>query len=88
MTLKATILTLLIAGCAAASPQDGAQVYKANCTRCHITMRPFSEKMTRTIVRHMRVRAELTQTEADAVLSYLLETVAPASAKRAALATK
>ncbi len=47
--------------------------YKANCTRCHVAPRKFSERATVTIMRHMRVRANLTQEEAEAILQYLTQ---------------
>ena len=34
-------------------------------------MRPYTAKMYRTIVRHMRIKAGLTKPEADAVLAFL-----------------
>jgi mono/diheme cytochrome c family protein len=52
---------------------DGEQVYKSNCTRCHNTPPALTERQTRAVVRHMRVRANLVAEEADAVLSYLAE---------------
>ena len=54
---------------------DGEQVYRTNCNRCHITIRTYPEKMSRSIVRHMRIKAGLTKPEADAVLAYLAENV-------------
>ncbi len=52
---------------------DGEQVYRSNCTRCHITIHTYPEKMSRSIVRHMRIKAQLTKAEADAVLGYLAD---------------
>lgn len=50
---------------------DGDQAYKANCSRCHLAARKFSERKMATIMRHMRVRANLTEEEAEAILRYL-----------------
>lgn len=47
------------------------QAYKANCTRCHAEVPKMDEKRTSTSVRHMRVRANLTKDEAEAILQYL-----------------
>jgi mono/diheme cytochrome c family protein len=82
--MKRGIAVLFLAATAElfASPIDGEQVYKSNCTRCHIAMHAYSEKMSRVIVRHMRVRAMLTQEEADAVLAYLLESSPEASSPK------
>lgn len=48
-------------------------VYKQNCTRCHSEVPKLDPKRTNTIVRHMRVRGNLTKDEADAILKYLTE---------------
>jgi len=45
--------------------------YKQNCTRCHSEVPKTNERMTRTILRHMRVRANIPQDEAKAILEYL-----------------
>ena len=58
----------------AARPIDGEQVYKSNCTRCHNTPPVLTERQTRVVVRHMRVRANLLAEHSDAVLDYLTET--------------
>jgi|RhiMetdeSRZDD1v2_1073273.scaffolds.fasta_scaffold376008_2 hypothetical protein len=50
---------------------DGDQAYKANCLRCHWEPRKFSEREMVTIMRHMRVRANLTSEETEAILKYL-----------------
>lgn len=68
-----------LSGCISAATLDGEQVYKSNCNRCHITIHTYSEKMSRSIVRHMRVKAMLTESEAAAVLAYLSDNVDPAS---------
>lgn len=52
---------------------DPDTVYKNNCTRCHSAVRQYSPSMTATIVNHMRVRANLTEAETNAVLQYLAE---------------
>ncbi len=60
------------------SVPDGEGVYKSNCTRCHITIRTYPKKMSRSIVRHMRIKALLTESEAEAVLAYLSDNYSPA----------
>ena len=47
--------------------------YKQNCTRCHSEVPPLSTRRTKTIVRHMRVRANLPADEAEAILQYLIQ---------------
>ena len=61
---------------AAPQPQtapDGEAVYKTNCTRCHNTPPSMNERQTRVVVSHMRVRANLTEVDAKAVMQYLAE---------------
>jgi hypothetical protein len=72
------VLTLLWVGTLSGAPavskaMDGEQVYKANCTRCHNTPPSMNERQTRVVVSHMRVRANLSARDADAVLRYLAE---------------
>ena len=47
--------------------------YKQNCTRCHSEVPPVSARRTKTIVRHMRVRGNITAEEAQAILQYLTQ---------------
>lgn len=57
----------------------GAQVYSDSCGRCH-NARPASERTDKewmAIVAHMRARANLSKTRADAVLAFLQATNAP-----------
>ncbi len=49
------------------------EAYKQNCTRCHNEVPKLDPKRTTTIMRHMRVRANLTRDEAQAILDYLKE---------------
>ena len=54
-------------------PVDGEQVYKTNCTRCHNTPPTLTERQTKAVVSHMRVRANLLATQAEAVRQYLMD---------------
>ncbi|MBI1895125.1 MAG: hypothetical protein HYZ57_12235 [Acidobacteria bacterium] len=55
------------------TPIDGDEAYKANCSRCHLPPRKFAPKKMATIMMHMRVRANLTAAETDAILKYLTQ---------------
>lgn len=91
MRTMRTILIALVAALAApvglnaqssAAIGQGAQVWAANCTRCH-NARPSSERTDGqwlTIVLHMRARANLTRADADLVATYLKATNQPESA--------
>jgi mono/diheme cytochrome c family protein len=83
MKTVALLILLGLSACLWGAPPDGDQVYKSNCNRCHITIRTYPEKMTRSIVRHMRIKAGLTKPEADAVLAYLAENFDPAQKSKA-----
>lgn len=72
----------------AASQQDpalmaqGAQVYLSTCGRCH-NARPASERTDRewmAIIAHMRARANLSRSNALAVLAFLTATNVPENA--------
>ena len=60
---------------------DPDEAYKNNCMRCHTSTQQYSPRMTKTIVMHMRVRANLTQQEAQAILKYLAEDVSGPTAR-------
>jgi cytochrome c1 len=53
----------------------GAEVYAANCGKCHSERYPSerTDEEWKLLVNHMRVRAGLTAKEAKAVLEYLQE---------------
>jgi len=58
---------------AQASPQqedDGERIFQQNCSRCHNAPEGFSPRISGTIVRHMRVRASLSQHDAEEVLHF------------------
>jgi cytochrome c5 len=40
---------------------EGERIFQQNCTRCHNTPNGFSPRISGTILRHMRVRASLSQ---------------------------
>ena len=88
--MKTTMLfmALGLARCLWGGALDGEQVYKNNCNRCHITIRTYPEKMSASIVRHMRVKAQLTKPEADAVLGYLMANSGHAAESKTRRATQ
>jgi len=52
---------------------EGESRFHANCGRCHTAPPKFSPRMVATIVRHMRVRATITDEEARLILHYMSE---------------
>jgi len=50
---------------------DGQQVFEDNCSRCHNTPPGFSPSISVAVARHMRVRAGLSQADAQAILRFL-----------------
>lgn len=52
---------------------DPDRAYKAHCARCHLAPRKFPEGKMATVMRHMRVRANLTEEETAAILKYLTQ---------------
>ena len=48
-------------------------IYKNNCTRCHSEVPQTNPRVATTVLRHMRVRANLTQEEAKAILDYITQ---------------
>ncbi len=55
----------------AAQPQDeGERIFQQNCARCHNAPEGFSPRISGTIVRHMRVRASLSQHDEEQLLRF------------------
>ena len=50
---------------------EGQKRYSTNCGRCHQSPRQFSPREMSMAVRHMRVRAMLTQEDMDYLLYYM-----------------
>src|SRR5579871_2000370 len=51
-----------------APANDGEQKFKQNCSRCHEAPQAISPHISGTILRHMRVRASLSQKDEQAIL--------------------
>jgi len=52
---------------------EGEKRFHANCGRCHAAPQKFPPRMMATIVRHMRVRATITQEDMHYILSYMTQ---------------
>jgi cytochrome c5 len=52
---------------------QGEQRFHANCGRCHAAPQKFPPRMMATIVRHMRVRATITDEDMRLVLFYMTQ---------------
>jgi mono/diheme cytochrome c family protein len=50
---------------------EGEQRFRANCGRCHAPPHKFPPRMMTTIVRHMRVRATITDEDMRLILYYM-----------------
>jgi mono/diheme cytochrome c family protein len=69
-----------IAGAAVAHMTDadsmrvaGEQRFRANCGRCHNAPQKFPPRMMATILRHMRVRATITDEDRRLILFYMTQ---------------
>src|SRR5258708_39413210 len=49
----------------------GEKRFHSNCARCHASPPKFSPRMVGTIVRHMRVRATITEEDTRLILHYM-----------------
>jgi cytochrome c5 len=55
-----------------ATHSDPAErAFQANCNRCHYAPETLSPRITGTVVRHMRLRANLSAEDERLILSYL-----------------
>ncbi len=54
-----------------AQPDRGQQVFAENCSRCHNAPEGFSARISGTIARHMRVRANLSNDDYQALRRFL-----------------
>jgi hypothetical protein len=51
----------------------GEQRFRANCGRCHAVPQKFPPRMMGTILRHMRVRASITEQDRRLILFYMTQ---------------
>lgn len=52
---------------------QGEQRFHANCGRCHAAPQKFPPRMMATVLRHMRVRATITDADMRLILSYMTQ---------------
>lgn len=52
---------------------EGEKRFHSNCARCHAAPPKFPPRMMGTIVRHMRVRATITNEDMSLILKYMTE---------------
>lgn len=52
---------------------EGEKRFRENCGRCHAAPQKFPPRMMATIVRHMRVRATITDEDMRLVLFYMTQ---------------
>ena len=52
---------------------EGEHRFHSNCGRCHATPHKFPPRMMATIVRHMRVRATITDEDMRLILYYMTQ---------------
>jgi mono/diheme cytochrome c family protein len=52
---------------------EGEQRYRANCGRCHAAPEKFPPRMMATVLRHMRVRATITDEDMRLILHYMTQ---------------
>jgi cytochrome c5 len=50
---------------------EGEKKFQQYCSRCHNAPESLSPRITGTVIRHMRVRANLPKKDAEAILHYL-----------------
>jgi cytochrome c5 len=52
---------------------EGEKRFRSNCNRCHAAPQKFPPRMMATIVRHMRVRATITDADMRYILFYMTQ---------------
>jgi cytochrome c5 len=54
-----------------APSSEGDRVFQLNCSRCHDAPQSFSPRISGTVIRHMRVRASLSEHDEKVLLKFL-----------------
>jgi cytochrome c5 len=49
---------------------EGTRIFQQNCSRCHNAPEGFSPRISGTVVRHMRVRASLSEHDKEVLLRF------------------
>ncbi|MFZ0815113.1 MAG: cytochrome c [Candidatus Sulfotelmatobacter sp.] len=70
---EATVSSIVHSDNADAMRVQGELRYRANCGRCHAAPRKFPPRMMATVLRHMRVRATITDEDMKLVLFYMTQ---------------
>lgn len=52
---------------------EGEKRFRQNCGRCHVAPDKFPPRMMATVLRHMRVRATITDRDAKLILWYMTQ---------------
>ena len=52
---------------------QGEQRFRSNCGRCHAAPQKFSPRIMKTVIRHMRVRATITEDDMRMILFYMTQ---------------
>lgn len=52
---------------------EGEKKFRANCSRCHMAPHKFPPRVMATAIRHMRVRAMLTDEDMRLILRYMTQ---------------
>lgn len=52
---------------------EGERRFRANCGRCHVAPQKYSARVAATTIRHMRVRATLTDEDMRYILAYITQ---------------
>jgi cytochrome c5 len=54
-----------------APPAEGGRIFRQNCSRCHNAPQGISPRITGTVIRHMRVRASLSEKDERELLRFM-----------------
>ena len=82
VAVSSTLVSSVAAASVAAPPTaaenravrvEGEKRFRTNCGRCHMPPHKFPPKMMATIVRHMRVRALITDEDMRYILAYMTQ---------------
>jgi len=73
VAVSSTVAPPVAAQNSASMRVEGEKRFRTNCGRCHMPPHKFPPKMMATIVRHMRVRALITDEDMRYILAYMTQ---------------